>query len=644
MLDPLGRYARLTRSLRPHQIPARMRLRTQRAIFTHCPGACGALLRGRAVTGAWPAAFVPFDGRLARPEPTPAEIRDGRITLLGHTRPLYPTERGPAAADWEQAGAPLLWRYHLHYWDWAWALARDGSGIARPVFAELYLSWRRACQVGQGVAWSPYVVSLRAWALCGLWDNLARGGPAERAVRADLGAHRAYLRAHLETDVGGNHLLKNLKALVGLAVAAGDPDECRRRVEALARELDRQVLADGGHYERAPAYHCQVLADVDDVRRLLTDAGFGAPAQLAALAEKASAMRRWLSAVLGPDGTVPQLNDGYPVGADAVRVLLGASGPHDPRHRPDRDGGHHRDTATEPVPTAEPDGATRMRCELLADSGLAILAAGPWHVLADVGPPCPDELPAHAHADTLAFLAWHGRVPVLVDTGTSTYDPGPARDAERGTPTHSTVTVDGADSTEVWGAFRAGRRARPHLEHVTAAAGVVELTAWHDGYRHLRGQPTHHRTWRVARDGVRILDRIDGTGLHRVEIAFQFAPGTKVRVRPPGAGPADLLVTPAGGQPLIVRTAGPGTWQVRRGWRATGWETTVSAPTAVYVVEGPLPVVVHTELDGWRQPDDPPTARQARQRPGQACDHTAKEGTWQVSRPLGTSPSGSPID
>ena len=28
-----------------------------------------------------------------------------------------------AAADWAQPGAPLLWRFHLHYWDWAWALA-----------------------------------------------------------------------------------------------------------------------------------------------------------------------------------------------------------------------------------------------------------------------------------------------------------------------------------------------------------------------------------------------------------------------------------------------------------------------------------------------------------------------------------------
>ena len=36
--------------------------------------------------------------------------------------------------------------------------------------------------------------------------------------------------------------------------------------QLLASELDEQVLADGMHYERSPAYHCQVLADLIDMR------------------------------------------------------------------------------------------------------------------------------------------------------------------------------------------------------------------------------------------------------------------------------------------------------------------------------------------------------------------------------------------
>ena len=50
--------------------------------------------------------------------------------------------------------------------------------------------------------------------------------------------------------------------------------------------------------------------------------------------------------------------------------------------------------------------------------------------------------------------------PLLIDTGTSTYAAGAVRDRERSTAAHNTLEVDGRDSTEVWGAFRAGRRAR----------------------------------------------------------------------------------------------------------------------------------------------------------------------------------------
>ncbi|WP_241832031.1 heparinase II/III family protein [Parafrankia soli] len=605
---------RTTRGLRPDQIAARARLRTQRALFARYPAVCGALLRGGTVAGVWPAGFVPFDGRVNVSGATATEIVRGRLTLLGATRVLHPPEQGPEQADWCQRDAPLLWRYHLHYWDWAWALdagdagAAEGTpdgatdpGPAQSRFAALYLSWRSAATIGRGVAWSPYVVSLRAWTLCALSERLTRRTPAEATIRQDLGTHRSFLRAHLETDVGGNHLLKNYKALAGLAVVAGDEPDRRRWVDAVCREVERQVLADGGHYERAPAYHCQVLADLGDLAGLVAATGAAVPGELT---DAIAAMQRWLTSVLAPDGTVPLLNDGFPVSAAAVQELLvdpACTDPADPAGT----------VGASPAGPAGPAGTvaagnTAAPCVLLADSGLAVLRKGPWQVLADVGQPCPDELPAHAHADTLSFLLWYNGVPILVDTGTSTYEPGPTRDAERGTAAHSTVIVDGVDSTEVWGTFRAGRRARPHLVDASDHPDVVELTAGHDGYRHLPGRPVHWRTWRVEESGVRLVDRITGTGWHRIELVLTFAPGADVVVRParpagagtPGARPntEELLVAAVGAQRLVVRTDGTGHWRVRRSWRATRWGETASAPTTVFTVEGRLPIQLSTEL------------------------------------------------
>ena len=103
----------------------------------------------------------------------------------------------------------------------------------------------------------------------------------------------------------------------------------------------------------------------------------------------------------------------------------------------------------------------------LSASGYARLARGDAVLLLDAAPVGPDYLPAHAHADTLSFeLSLFGRR-VIVNSGTSVYGGGPERRRQRGTAAHSTVAIEGTDSSEVWG--RISRRAAsthpgaPHL-------------------------------------------------------------------------------------------------------------------------------------------------------------------------------------
>lgn len=617
LAGPAGRYARTVRGLRPEQVAARVRLRGQRALADRLPSLTAALIRRGRPVGGWPPGFLPFDGRCQALWPDATQLLAGRLSLLGHVRTLHPSDpdAGPAAADWTQASAPLLWRYHLHYWDWAWALTGlPNRDAASDRFAALYASWRVTTVPGRGVPWSPYVVSLRAWSLCGLRAPLAAGTPTDRWLAADLGHHRAFLRAHLETDVGGNHLVKNLKALIGLGIAAGDHADTERWTRALLRQLDRQVLADGGHAERAPAYHCQVLADLRDVTDLLVAAGRAVPGELADAVAK---MRDWLSAVLCPLGTVPLLNDGFPVPSAATRMLLADPPPYvgrrgevdEDRRSPesDNDTEHKKNTAEDAVagPELVPRAGTSRDCEvrLLAPSGLAVLRAGPWHLLTDVGEPCPDDLPAHAHADTLSFLLWHDDTPLIVDTATSTYAPGPDRALERSTRAHNTIVVDGQDSTEVWGAFRAGRRARvtvreaAYLPAAATATPHARLVASHDGYRWLPGAPSHQRTWRLDADGPRIDDLITGHGRHRIEVLFHLAPGLTAR-----AGVEGLLFGHLGdpSRTYVLRAAGGGRWRIEASRVATGWSRTEPAVVVVYELAANLPVRVHTSLGRWQ--------------------------------------------
>ena len=404
-------------------------------------------------------------------------------------------------SGWVHADAPRLWRFHLNYWDWAWGLAADPDRMAaRALFARLWRSWQASAEFGRGDAWHPYPAALRAWSWCGLYRDLVAGSDFEPAFTAGLAAHAGFLRRHLEYDVGGNHLIKGLKALVGLAVFFADERSERLAVRRLASQVASQILADGGHHERAPAYHCQVLADLVDVADLLAAAG---RAPVKGIVEAIDCMREWLGAVLAPDGQVPVLNDGYPVDRDLLAAL-----------RPGPD----------PVTPASP-------VLVLPATGLVRAVVGGWHLLADVGPPCPPSLPAHAHADTFGCLVHVDGVPLLVDTGTSTYEPGPVRRYERSTAAHSSLQMDGADSTEVWGVFRAGRRARVSALTARADTSGVICEAMHDGFRRLHGRPLHHRRWSLASDGLRVDDMVTGRGRHEIVIRWLLAPGCVVRQR-----------------------------------------------------------------------------------------------------------------
>ena len=552
--------ARTAAHLQPAQIAQRARLRTQRTVLRRWPQAGRLLLAGPDPASAvgWPAGLRPLDAGIWQRRGGHSGLRAGRIELLGMARTLGDPP------DWEQGGAPQLWRFHLHYWDWAWRLVAEADRAdARALFATLWRSWRGAVVAGRGDAWLPYPAALRAWSCCGLHRDLVAGGEIEECFIADLAAHAGFLRRHLESDVGGNHLVKNLKALIGLAVFFADDRLLARALNRLNRQLAVQVLPDGGHYERAPAYHCQVLADLIDVADLLRATG-RTPGPVLLLAIRG--MRCWLGGVLSPDGGVPLLNDGFPVGADLLAVLR-------PGPAPDRG------------------------LLVLPDTGLVRATAGGWQLLADIGLPCPDELPAHSHADTFGCLLHVDGMPLLVDTGTSTYAPGTRRSYERSTAAHNTVEVDAADSTEVWGAFRAARRARVGDVVTAIDGGVVTIEASHDGFRRLRGRPCHRRRWSLAETGLHVDDLVTGQGRHSIVVRWHLAPGSRLRLTTGGA----VITTSAGEFRATVTATGQATLAADTAPVAAGFGRSADAAVLTATIHAVLPVRVSTD---WRRAGD----------------------------------------
>ena len=408
----------------------------------------------------------------------------GEPTLVGPTRfRALNVERPCAAAvDWRPADAPLLWRYHLHYFDDL--TAREAAG--RVSWHQALLDrWVAENPPGSGVAWDPYPTSRRIvnwikWSLSGM--------ELPPACIASLAAQLRWLSRRLEYHLLGNHLLANAKALAfgGAFFAGAEADAWAAGAERLfGAELEEQVLSDGGHFELSPMYHAAVLEDVLDLVNLRRAYAKPVPPYLV---ETAGRMRQWLAAMTHADGEVAFFNDAAfgqaPTYAalEAYAQRLGLA------------------------PVAKQAEAL----VALAESGYVRASVGPADLICDCAAVGPDHLPAHAHADTLSFELTLSGQRVLVNSGTSEYGSSPERARQRGTAAHNTVVVDAADSSEVWGGFRVARRARVSEVEAGIDEGAVSVAAAHDGYRRLRGRALHRRRWWLREGSLTIDDELGG--------------------------------------------------------------------------------------------------------------------------------------
>lgn len=481
-LVPFGRLWHTVRYLRPIQIFGRVvfkmvRPRVDLGLAPPCRPTCGV--------------WVPC-------APREVSLRARRqFEFLGQAGALD-------EVGWDGPQRDKLWRYNQHYFDDLNAL---GASSRRAWHTELLEDWvtRNPPAVGNG--WEPYPTSLRIvnwikWVLSG--NDLP-----EQCVHS-LAVQARWLMRRLEFHLLGNHLFANAKALVfaGLYFTG---EEAQRWLQVglriLSREVEEQILNDGGHFERSTMYHVVALEDMLDLcnlancfERALTPKQ---QEQVAEWRETIPGMLRWLRAMCHPDGEIAFFNDAAfgiaprPSELIAYAARLNVSVP------------------------SEVGGRI-----WLQDSGYARLSLGRAIVVLDMAPVGPDYLPGHAHADTLSFEMSLGEQRVLVNSGTSCYGTSPERLRQRGTKAHNTVVVNGENSSEVWGGFRVARRAYP-LDTDFKEYNGVEVASAHNGYQRLPGAPIHRRKWRLESTCLIVEDLIDGPH-YSAEARFHLHPAVEV--------------------------------------------------------------------------------------------------------------------
>ena len=480
--------------------------------------------------------------------PDQTEILERSNQLLGNEFVfLNHAYRFQEDLDWRCPSASHLWRYHLHYFDYARDLGiaylTSGDKKYYLKFKEFSESWMAQNPLGQLDGWHPYTISRRVvnWIYAyelfrPLWVEEDRVFP-EKFLQS-LCVQCDFLFHNLEYQGYGNHLLANVKTLIfgGLFFEGKTPDRwLRTGLRLLQQELDEQILSDGGHFERSPMYHLLVMKDLIECFVALNASGHK---PWPGLRKKIDDMARFTEAMLTPEGRIPLLNDSaYDLSPDP-RELIGMA--------------KHLGQQTDPPPglrafssllLGAPAGVLTpsskgesLHSVALKDTGYFVLrGADRSALILDCGPVCPDYLPPHAHADTLSYELWVNGIGIITDSGVYEYTSGIWRDFFRSTRAHNTVTVDGENQSEVWGSFRVARRAYPHDVIWIATEEGDYFCGGHDGYRRLKDPVLHRRrVLHLKGEFWMVLDQITGRGQHRADSFIHIHPEATVDLKTSG--------------------------------------------------------------------------------------------------------------
>jgi len=150
----------------------------------------------------------------------------------------------------------------------------------------------------------------------------------------------------------------------------------------------------------------------------------------------------------------------------------------------------------------------------LKECGYRHLRAGSLEAFVDVGGIAATYQAGHSHADALNYELRIGGKPFIVDTGISTYDKTPRRQYERSAAAHNTVTVDGKDTTEVWGGFRVGRRSSTTVIEDRTQTIIAQCSG-------TSGNRWHLRQFNICEYSFSVEDTIpvDAEGISRIHFS-----------------------------------------------------------------------------------------------------------------------------
>jgi hypothetical protein len=330
-----------------------------------------------------------------------------------------------------------------------------------------------------------------------------------------------------------NHLLRESNGLAYTGVYFSEFKEAclwqKAAIERLDKEIERQINPDGSHIEVSTGYQWLVADELEKTYDLLTTNNLKLPSRdLKIILEKIYGV---LVHIIRPDGSFPQLNDGFirwdytrlaDSGAKLSRkdfIYVGTNG---------REGKEPRTTSA----GFQYAGFYIMRSDWTKHARYLIFNAGPYG-----GP--------HGHEDKLSIEVFAYGQAFIVDPGSYTYDKNdPYRNYFVGSQAHNIALIKGKSQIRRW--------KKKNLEPV---AGTKNHARWicHEGFDFVEAsygdgfsEFTLNKTSEaiIIKDVIHtrsilfvkpdywvVLDRLRATENHDYELLFHTSPEITVNIK-----------------------------------------------------------------------------------------------------------------
>ena len=562
---------------------------------------------GRRVTPAWPAP----PGILRDMRVNTDELGQGEVVALANSILEYrfvlglnvPKVTSEGKIAWHlNPTSDREWLYALNRHGW-WpilglAYAQTGDERYATVFVTQMLDWVEKSppptrKDEKSPNWRLMEVGLRmrvSWIPCFalFYDAPAFTDEAKLTMLRSIYDHARFL-ALFKTN--RNHLLRESNGLAYVGTYFPEFKEASHwRQVAFTRldeELVKQVNQDGSHIEVSTGYQSLVLDEFQNTHDLLRANNLSLPKEnLASWLER---MYHVMAYIIRPDGTFPQVNDGF---IYCKYTQLAQAG--DTFGRDDfvyvGTGGNRGTRPTRTSVGFDDAGLYVMRSDWAPDARYLLFDAGPYG-----GP--------HGHEDKLSVELFAFGQAFIVDPGTCTYNKlDPFRTYFTSSQAHNTVLVDGKSQVRRWQKENLNPKtalgdyatwiSQPDFDYVSAS--------YSDGYSSFSFKKpqdakiitdvTHtRRILFVKPDYWVIVDELQSSIPHSYQVLFHTVPGmvveggpeNRVILSPVSEAPA-LCLIPADPQSVKVSWVAGSEGPIQ-GWYSPG--SRHKAPSAVVIYE-----------------------------------------------------------